>query len=289
MPGIDLHVHTNASDGRYPPAEIVRMAALADLTVIAITDHDTIAGVEEALEAANAFPGLTVIPGVEINTDVPSGEAHVLGYFIDCTHPPLLSLLEDMRDSRKDRGKRMVAKLQQLGMPLSWERVSEISGNDSVGRPHIAQAMLEKGYISSLKEAFDRYIGFGGPAYVERTKVSPAMATTTILEAGGLPVLAHPLTVGEPEPMIADLKANGLVGIETYYNGYSAADVSRLLGLALKYALIATGGSDFHGLDEATETGLGKAGVPLTAARELIALAETRGSRPARLRGRGEH
>ncbi|OGO36726.1 MAG: phosphatase [Chloroflexi bacterium RBG_16_57_8] len=281
MSKVDLHVHTNASDGRYPPAEVIRRAARAGLGVIAITDHDTVGGIAPALEAARSVPGLRVIPGVEINTDVPSGEAHVLGYFIDHSHLELLALLSDMRDSRQDRGQKMVAKLEKLGMPVSWGRVKEIGGTESIGRPHIAQAMLEKGYISSIREAFDRYIGWGGPAYVERAKVSPAEATRLILRASGLPVLAHPLTIGEPEAMILELKTAGLVGIEVYYGGYSAPDISRLLTWAGKYELIATGGSDFHGLDEKAETPLGGAGVPTKAAQDLIALAEARAARPA--------
>lgn len=273
MGKVDLHVHTNASDGRYSPAELIKMAARSGIGVIAITDHDTIGGIAPAVEAASAYPGLTVIPGVEINTDVSTGEAHVLGYFVDYAHPDLLSLLSAMRDSRQDRGRRMVDRLQELGMPLSWERVKEIGGTDSIGRPHIAQAMLEKGYISNLREAFDRYIGWGGPAYVERAKVSPVDAAKMILKARGLPVLAHPLTIADPEAMIRELKGAGLVGIEVYYGGYSVPDVSRLLSLAGKYGLIATGGSDFHGLDERTETPLGGAGVPMKSAHDLMALA----------------
>ena len=276
MAGVDLHVHTNASDGRYAPSELIAKAARAGLTFLAITDHDTVAGIVPALEAARSFPALKVIPGVEINTDVPGGEAHVLGYFIDYEHAGLLSLLSDMRLSRQDRGQRMVERLAKLGLPLSWERVKEIGDTEAIGRPHIAQAMLEKGYITSIKDAFDRYIGFGGPAYVERNKVSPADAVNSILKAGGLPVLAHPLTMAEPEAMIRDLKAAGLVGIEVYYGSYSAPEVSRLLTLANKYNLIATGGSDFHGLDEKTETGLGESRVPEASARALVAMAGAR-------------
>ena len=281
MSKVDLHVHTNASDGRYSPAEIIGKAAKAQLAVIAITDHDTVAGIAPAIEAVKAFPKLTLIPGVEINTDVPAGEAHVLGYFIDHTHPELLSVLSDMRDSRQDRGKKMVAKLSELGMPISWERVKEIAGTDAIGRPHIAQALLEKGYISALREAFDRYIGRSGPAYVERTKMTQSDAAKLIVRASGLPVLAHPLTVGEPEPMIKELKEDGLVGIEVYYGGYSSADVSRLLSLAKKYDMIPTGGSDFHGLDERTETGIGESGVPIESVQKLISLANKRHAKQA--------
>ncbi len=274
MSRVDLHVHTNASDGRYPPAEVVRKAAEAEISILGITDHDTVAGVEAALQAAKAYPDLRVIPGVEINTDVPSGEAHVLGYFIDYTNRDLLALLNEMRVSRQGRARKMVAKLEALGMPLSWGRVQEIASTDAIGRPHVAQALLEKGYVASLREAFDKYIGFAGPAYVERSKVTPADAVEAILKANGLPVLAHPFTVPQPEKMISDLKGHGLIGIEVYYGFYSRTEVTHLRSLAQRYSLLVTGGSDFHGLDETGEAGIGHSSMPIKAARALIAYAE---------------
>lgn len=274
MGKIDLHLHSTASDGRLSPAELVHRAAEAGLSVMALTDHDTVAGITPALAAAKAYPRLKFIPGVEINTDVPEGEAHVLGYFIDYTHPELLATLSSMRESRQERAQKMLGKLKDMGMPLEWTRVKEIASTEAIGRPHIAQAMLEKGYITSIKEAFTKYIGWGGPAYVERAKLSPGEAVQLILRASGLPVLGHALTVSGPEAMIIELKACGLVGLEAYYDGYSAAEVSRLISLAQKYGLITTGGSDYHGLDDSTETMIGEAGVPAKSARQLIALAE---------------
>ncbi len=276
MGKVDLHLHSTASDGRLSPAELVRRAAEAGLSVMALTDHDTVDGITPALEAIKAFPRLKLIPGVEINTDVPQGEAHVLGYFIDYAHPELLAALKSMRASRQERAQKMLAKLKGMGISLEWSRVKEIASTEAIGRPHIAQAMLEKGYITNIKEAFNKYIGWGGPAYVERTKITPVEAVQLILRASGLPVLGHPLTIGEPEPMIVELKANGLVGLEAYYNGYTAADLSRLVSLAEQYGLIATGGSDYHGLDENTETGIGEAGVPTKSAQQLFALSEQR-------------
>jgi predicted metal-dependent phosphoesterase TrpH len=273
---IDLHLHSNASDGKFSPAEVVRKSAEAGLTVIALTDHDTVDGIESALKAGRSFSGLTVIPGVEINTDVPKGEAHVLGYFIDYNHPELLATLKRMRDARQERALGMIAKLRSLGMPLEWERVKKIAGTGAIGRPHIAQAMLEKGYITSLKEAFNKYIGFDGPAYVERTKVSPVEAVEIIVRANGLPVFAHPLTVQDPEAMVRQLKSKGLVGLEAYYNGYTQAQVSLLVGLAEKYGLIVTGGSDYHGLDESSETIIGGVDVPMKSVERLLALAGKR-------------
>lgn len=274
MPRADLHVHSNASDGRYPPSQVVRKAIKADIVILALTDHDTISGIDEAVETAKEFAGFQLIPGVEINTDVSGGEAHILGYFVDHSDPALLSLLSAMRVSRHERAKMMLEKLAAIGMPLSWERVEEIAKTDSIGRPHIAQAMLEKGYISSFKEAFDKYISFNGPAYVERTKVSPSQAAESILKAGGLPVLAHPFTIAQPESVIRDLKERGMVGIEVYYGNYSRVEVRRLLDLAKKYSLLTTGGSDYHGLDEALETGMGESGLPMECARALVELAE---------------
>jgi predicted metal-dependent phosphoesterase TrpH len=233
-------------------------------------------GIESALKAGRSFSGLTVIPGVEINTDVPKGEAHVLGYFIDYNHPELLATLKRMRDARQERALGMIAKLRSLGMPLEWERVKKIAGTGAIGRPHIAQAMLEKGYITSLKEAFNKYIGFDGPAYVERTKVSPVEAVEIIVRANGLPVFAHPLTVQDPEAMVRQLKSKGLVGLEAYYNGYTQAQVSLLVGLAEKYGLIVTGGSDYHGLDESSETIIGGVDVPMKSVERLLALAGKR-------------
>jgi len=282
VPKVDLHVHTTASDGRYSPTEIVRRAAKLGLTVLAITDHDTVDGINEALDAAREFPELEIIPGVEINTDVPSGEAHVLGYFLDYTHPELLSVLRDMRTSRQERAQKMVAKLGELGMPLQWDRIRELAGTGAIGRPHIAQALLEKGYISTIREAFDRYISRDGPAYVERTKVTPLDATKLVLRANGLPVLGHPLTIGDPEAMIRDLAAGGLVGIEAHYGSYNESEVARLVRFADGLNLLTTGGSDYHGLDENAETKIGAVHVPSRAVRRLLALADERSLRHRR-------
>jgi predicted metal-dependent phosphoesterase TrpH len=272
---VDLHIHSSASDGRLSPEEVVRESARLGLKVIALTDHDTVAGVGPALSAARAFPELMVIPGVELSTDEPQGEVHVLGYFIDYTDGELVARLDRMRGSRRERAQAMIDRLGDLGVSIEWARVREIAGAGSVGRPHLAQAMLEKGYIGSLKEAFNNYIGRDGPAYVERRKLTPTAAVELVLRFNGLPVLAHPLTAHDPEAVVVRLKAAGLVGIEGYYKGYSAAEVGRLLGLADKYDLVVTGGSDYHGLEDETEVIIGGADVPLSAAEQLIALARS--------------
>ncbi len=281
MSKVDLHIHSSVSDGRFSPAEVVRKAAEAGLTAIALADHDNVDGIAPALEAAKNFPWLKVIPCVEISTDVPQGEVHMLGYFIDYTHQELLASLEKMRVSRQKRAQGMIAKLENLGLTIEWERVKEIAGSGSVGRPHIAQALLEKGYIASIKEAFTKYIGWGGPAYVEREKMSPVEAVRLILRANGLPVLAHPLFINELEAMVVELKASGLVGLEAYYDNSTAEEINRLVNLADKYGLIVTGGSDYHGLDESAETLIGGANVPVESAEQLITLAEQGILKPA--------
>lgn len=276
MSKIDLHLHTTASDGRFTPAELVAKLAARGLEVIAITDHDTVAGVAAALEAARAFPKLTVIPGVEINTDVDRGEAHLLGYFIDVNDARLVSGLARLRTSRETRAERMVEKLTGLGLDVNWPRVQEIAGSATIGRPHIAEALLEKGYIATFREAFDRYIGRDGPAYVEREKLTQEEAVALVLGAGGLPVLAHPYTVGEVEPMLKRLKEAGLAGLEAYYKDYSPAKVSELVGLARKYRLLATGGSDYHGIEANDEVMPGDVRIPGEVADKLFALARSR-------------
>ncbi len=276
MSKVDLHMHSTASDGRLTPEDVVRKSAENGLTVIALTDHDTVDGIAPALVTAKAFPWLKVIPGIEISTDFPDGEVHVLGYFIDYTDPEFAARLERMRHSRRGRAQGMIAKLRDLGIHIEWQQVLEIADSGSIGRPHIAQAMLDKGYIASIKEAFTKYIGRGGPAYVEREKITPVEAVKLILRTKGLPVLAHPLTISDPETMVVELKAAGLVGIEAYYNGYTADEISRLVNLADKYGLIASGGSDYHGLDVSRETMIGGVDVPIKSAEQLMTLAEQR-------------
>jgi predicted metal-dependent phosphoesterase TrpH len=273
---VDLHVHSTASDGKLTPAEVIGEAAGKGLSYVALADHDTVDGIAAAKKAAKAFPGLTVIPAIEISTDIPQGEVHILGYFIDYTDAELLARLEEFKNSRLRRAEQMVAKLANLGMPVEWRRVLELAGGNTIGRPHIAQAMMEKGYVPSFKDAFDEYLGHGKPAYVEREKMLPAEAVGIIVKARGLPVLAHPLTTEDPEGLVAELKPAGLVGLEAYYNGYSDEEVESLLALAQKHGLIATGGSDFHGIEPEEETAIGGADVPLEAVERLIALAKER-------------
>jgi predicted metal-dependent phosphoesterase TrpH len=271
---VDLHIHSTASDGKYPPAALIAKAAELGLRVISLTDHDSIEGIAPAIKASKAFPGLTFIPGVEISTDLPDGEAHILGYLIDYTNTDFQKELEKFRDSRLGRGQKMVEKLNKLGIKIDWARVQAIAGDGAIGRPHVVQAMLEKGYVKTFEEAFDKYIGHDGPAYVEREKMTPEEAVALILRAKGIPVLAHPFTLKDPAAMAKSLKAVGLMGIEAYYKDNTPAATQATLQLAEKYRLIATGGTDYHGIGDSHEVMLGVTEVPLAAAEQLIALGQ---------------
>jgi predicted metal-dependent phosphoesterase TrpH len=269
---VDLHVHTTASDGELSPAELVQKALEIGLAAVAITDHDTTEGVTEALEAARGTR-LDVVAGVEISTDISRSEAHILGYFIAHRDRELCDKLSQFRTSRLERARRMIAKLTRMGLPLEWELVRQIACGESIGRPHIAQALLQKGYVSSIDEAFRLYIGRRGLAYVERHKLSPGEAVQVILAAGGLPVLAHPLYVSY---LVPDLASKGLVGLEAYYTGYTADETASLLDLAARYGLMVTGGSDFHGDTVQPGHQLGGVSVPYAVMQKLSAYRDRR-------------
>jgi len=258
----DLHLHTTGSDGRLTPTQMVALADERGLEVISITDHDSVSGVEEALAAATNINRLLVIPGVEINTDFATGELHVLGYFINYKDPKLVASLAGIRESRVGRAQKMLSKLAELGMPVEWQRVLDLARGESICRPHIAQAMLERGYISDEKEAFDRYIGRNGPAYVSREKVGPVEAVRIIRKSGGIAVLAHPADIADVDNLIVDLKLAGLQGIEAYYGQYDQRTISRIVGLAKRHDLLTTGGSDYHHFCDDREVPLGSVDIP---------------------------
>lgn len=276
MSKVDLHLHSSASDGVLSPAEVIAKAAELGLTAISLTDHDNVDGIAPALEAAKQYPSLTFIPGLEISTDTSTGEVHVLGYYIDHTNPELLSALRSLRDSRLGRAQKMTEKLSDMGISIEWEHVKELAGDGSVGRPHVAQALLDKGYIDTIKEAFTKYIGFGGPAYVPREKKTPVEAVELITRAEGLAVLAHPLGIPNLDTLLKTLVRARLIGLEVYYKDYSTEDREYLARISDKYGLIATGGTDYHGRDSSTEVMMGEAVVPPYLADNLIALAENR-------------
>lgn len=272
----DLHTHSSYSDGRLTPTELIERAVRNGLEVIALTDHDCTDGIPEAQESARQHPQLLLIPGVELSTDVPHSEVHVLGYFLRWQDPRFQSRLARFRRSRLRRGRKMLAKLKRLGIDLSWQRVQEIAGDGAIGRPHVALAMLEAGHISSLDEAFERYIGRNGPAYAEREKLTPVEATRLLVGAGGLPVLAHPRELPDLYPLVVELKEAGLVGLEVYYQDYDDQAVGRLLEVAHKHDLLPLGGSDFHGIGGAHERDLGDIPLPFEPVQQLIALARQR-------------
>lgn len=253
---VDLHSHTTASDGDLAPGELVAQAAGLGLEVLGITDHDTTEGLAVALAEARRH-GITVVPGVEISTLAGREEIHLLGYFVDLHDLDLQALLARIRQARRERAKEMLARLANLGLAVEWERLLEkTGGGGSIGRPHVAATLLEAGHVSSWNEAFDLWIGRGRPAYVERYRLSPEDAIKMVRRAGGLPVLAHPFAYnryGERRASLdlrrwlPHLREAGLEGIEVYYPHYPRRANRQLLAFAVKYGLLITGGSDFHG------------------------------------------
>jgi 3',5'-nucleoside bisphosphate phosphatase len=278
---IDMHTHSTASDGLHSPSELVGLAHQAGLTMIALTDHDTTNGLAEA-QAAGATLGVAVIPGIEINTYLPQGrgEAHVLGYYLDTANSDLQAFLRFLRETREKRGERMVALLREQGYDITWERVRELA-HGTVGRPHVAMALMEKGYADSISDAFNRYINPGCPAYVPRFKMVPEDAVRMLRSVRGVPVLAHPMRLyGLEDDLLPRLMEAGLLGLECYYGPYDEPTVEHLLALAEQHGLVATGGSDYHG-PGVHPTPLGGRYVPPEAAEQVHALAERLKNEPA--------
>lgn len=248
----DLHLHSAASDGTNSPEEVVKKAKEMGFAGIALTDHDTVDGLEEALNAGRKL-GIEVIPGIEISTLQGEEELHVLGYFINWRDETLIKKLKLFVESRKTRAEKMVRKLNELGIKISLERVKQIAGPDFIGRPHIAKALIEKGYVKSIPEAFtERFIGKNGKAYVERYKVNVEEGIKMILDAGGIPVLAHPGLIHRDygrvsEETIIKYKGMGLKGIEVFYSKHDENTTKRFFDIAQRNGLLITGGSDCHG------------------------------------------
>jgi predicted metal-dependent phosphoesterase TrpH len=269
---VDLHSHTTASDGGLAPQDLVARAASLGIEVLAITDHDTTTGVPAALAAARRLD-IIVVPGVEISALSGREEIHLLGYFVDVENEELQAFLGRTRVARRERAEKMLARLAQLGLAVEWERVVELAGEEgSIGRPHVATTLLEAGLIHSWDEAFERWIGRGCPAYVERYKLTPEDAIDLVRASGGLPVLAHPYIYTRKGERKKDLDLKhwlprlvraGLAGIEVYYPNYPRRVSRSLLEMALYYGLMISGGSDFHG--GAMANGLGSVDVPWAA------------------------
>ena len=243
----DLHVHTTASDGTLTPTEIVRQAADAGLVVVAITDHDSIEGVPDALAAAGACREcITVIPGVELSAVYDGLDVHILGYFVNPADPELRSHLADLRAARLNRARTIIATLDAAGYDLSLDEVMDLSEGGAVGRSHVARALVHRGHAQDVSDAFKRLLGRGRPFYVPKDVRTPTEVLQVILDAGGLPVLAHPGVTGADD-LIPALVANGLVGLEAYHAEHDPAQQQRYASIAADHGLLVTGGTDYHG------------------------------------------
>lgn len=266
----DLHLHTTASDGQLAPAELVRLARAQRLDVIAITDHDTTAGLAEAEQAASGMP--VIIPGIELSAEDARLDVHILGYGIDAQDAKFQITLAHFRADREQRGQKIVEKLVELGLPVAWERVLALADGGSVGRPHIARALVEAGYVESTGEAFDRYLHNGGPAYVARQRLTPESAIYLIHHAGGAAVLAHPGLLPNYTMMVERLVRAGLDGVEVVHPKNPETVRDNLRALAARHGLIMTGGTDYHGPD--STAGIGSVTLPpgcVTALQERAA------------------
>lgn len=250
----DLHVHSNCSDGVKTPAELADMAAGAGLRVVALTDHDTVDGVAEFLRACKAHPGLVGVAGVELSASSERGTLHILGLGIDPSNEALLDALSRIRESRDERNRRILAKLNALGFALTWEEVESLSGGDVMGRPHFARAMIARGWAESTSEVFDRFLGKGAPAYEDRLRLSPEEAIDLVKGAGGVAAVAHPVSWTMEQDVwresFAHFRDIGLDALECYHPRVGKKARENLLALSAELGLLVSGGSDYHGIEE---------------------------------------
>lgn len=257
---IDLHVHTVFSDGTLTPKEVVLRARKLGLVAVSITDHDTVRGVDEAVEAGDNM-GVEVVPGVEISSDAGEDEIHILGYYINWRKKEFVSRLNFFQKIRMERNERLLVKLKELGMPVEFDELQNLAPKGVISRLHIARLMVKKGYVSSIDDAFENWLNPGKPAYVERLKISPFEVISLILEAGGIPVFAHPF-LSKRDDLIPRMVEAGLMGIEVYHTSHDEKAEAHYLEVAKKFSLIITGGSDCHG-EAKGEFLMGKAHVPV--------------------------
>jgi predicted metal-dependent phosphoesterase TrpH len=249
---VDLHCHSTASDGTLPPREVVRLAKQSNLSALALTDHDTIGGIADAADEA-AKLGIDFLPGIEISSTYPRpGTMHLLGYGIDPTSPVLQSMTAKLIGGRDERNTKVIDALQKQGVAISMQDVLDVAGGEVIGRPHIAQVLLKKGYVSSIKQAFDKYLGQGGSAFFDKEQLTPRRAIEMIREAHGIPVLAHPVQLrkenfAQLENAVKELVDFGLGGVEVIHSDHRDAMIAELEALAKRFNLLTTGGSDFHG------------------------------------------
>lgn len=272
---VDLHVHSTYSDGTYTPKELVDYALEKGLQAFALTDHDTTAGLREAMEYAGT-KGIQVVPGIEFSTEYESRDIHILGLYIDYEKKEFKEQVQAFIDSRTMRNRKMCAALQEAGIDITYEGLLEAFPDSTITRAHYARYLLDHGYVKSMPEAFDRYVGDHSPYYVPREKVTPAQAVKLILTADGIPILAHPILYHMSrerlEKLVVTLKEAGLIGIEAVYSTYTAAEEREMRSLAARHNLLISGGSDFHGSNKAgldLATGYGKLYIPSSILEEL--------------------
>ena len=266
---IDLHVHSSASDGSFTPEEVVELATRARLSHFALTDHDTVDGIQQAIDHASQLGGTTVIPGTELSCYYGNREIHIIGLYIDHKNENFLSELQKLKDAREARNERMVQNFTKAGIPLSIEELKHGNPNSVITRAHFARVLTEKGYCKDKNEAFDKYLGIGCPFYLPKPKVTPEHVLKLITDAGGTAILAHPysykLSKSEVEVLLDYLIPLGLSGMECYYSTYNEGQVQELRRIAYKKDLLVSGGSDFHGAvkpDIAIGTGRGNLRIP---------------------------
>lgn len=281
MPSIaDLHIHSTVSDGRLSPTDLMDMAYRNGVRVISLTDHDIVDGLPEAFEAVGKYEDFTLIPGIEMSTDVPGNEVHILGHFIDWQNEDFRTRLGALQESRVGRARKMVDRLGELGKPVEWERVQSFA-EGAVGRPHIALALVEAGHVATVNEAFDLYISRNGPAYVERDHLEPEEVVALIKSVDGLATLAHPrelLAASGLDDLLQRLKGAGLTGMEVYYQDYSDDEVANFKSIADRFGLLPLGGSDYHGLGGPKQRDPGNIPLPRGPVDALFELARQRGS-----------
>lgn len=272
---IDLHTHSCKSDGSLTPTQLIDLAIQKNLAAIALTDHDTEAGIEEAIAAANGKE-IEVIPGIEFSTEYEGRDIHIVGLYIDHKSEEFQKYLKDFRDSRDLRNQKMCLKLQEYGLDITYEEMQKAFPGSVMTRAHYARYIYEKGYVKAIPDAFDRYVGDNAPCFIPREKVTPSQAVKLILSAGGVPVLAHPILYHMSEPrletLVSKLKEDGLVAIEAIYSTYNAREERQIRQLAAKYDLLLSGGSDFHGKAKPgleLGTGYGKLFVPYELLKQI--------------------
>ncbi|MGC9453466.1 MAG: PHP domain-containing protein [Phycisphaerae bacterium] len=276
---VDLHTHSTCSDGQYEPAEVVRLAERTRLAAVALTDHDTLAGIPEARRTACELDELRFVAGIEVSAKFPNGTLHILGLGIDEQAPSIVRLARRLREARNARNPRMIRRLQDMGVRVSLDDVRLVAGaedsdeNRIVGRLHMAETLRRKGFVATTREAFDRYVGRDAPAYVDKEKMDPAETISAIREAGGAAVLAHPVQLGvadnELEPLVRSFMDAGLNGIEAYHSDHNPSQVRSYLELADRLGLFVSGGSDFHGSAK-PHAALGRPRVPLSMVEPML-------------------